>query len=170
MKNLIIINGASCIGKTAVCQKLFKFDGSCAYLDADWTRYIHPYTTMTPEIREKRTEIISHILRSYIQNEEVDNIYFSWIMPDRDNRCSILEKLSDLKFIPHFFLLVCNKKEHKKRMSGRDKDEQAQKYILDFAKKMQIDDQIVIDVSQLTADKAAKEITKHMLLQKTTNE
>lgn len=167
MKNIIFVDGASCVGKTTICEKLFEIDTPCAYLDADWTRYINPYTRMTAEIRSIRVKTIALILRNYILYEDVNNIYFSWIMRgDKTLRCSIIKELHDLKFNVYSFLLTCNEQEHRRRMIKRNKEEEQQNSNIAFAQTFKIDNQIVIDVSDLSADQAAKIILRKIKEQK----
>ena len=75
-----MIAGPAGVGKTTVCQKLFKTIDGCAWLDADWCWMVNPYPGKTNEQKRYAEKAFGYILDGYFNNDNTKIIFFSWLM------------------------------------------------------------------------------------------
>jgi len=62
MKKLIMVAGPAGVGKTTVCQRLFKTIDGCAWLDADWCWMVNPYPGKTDKQKRYAEKAFGYIL------------------------------------------------------------------------------------------------------------
>lgn len=161
MKKLIMINGTMGVGKSAVCNILFKMLNSSAYLDGDWCWNMNPFV-VSEENKEMVINNISYLLKSYLNNSGYEYIIFCWVIQDEDIFKQILDKLNGFDFELHKISLVCSEESLKNRLNidiknGIRKTDVISRSIerISFYEKM---DTVKIDVSNITPEDTAKVI------------
>jgi adenylate kinase family enzyme len=80
MKKLVMIAGPGGVGKTTICQKLFKAINGCAWLDGDWCWMVNPYPGKTDEQKAYSLESFGRILDGYFHDENTRIVLFSWLI------------------------------------------------------------------------------------------
>ncbi|MCD8201869.1 MAG: AAA family ATPase, partial [Clostridia bacterium] len=114
-KTLYMIGGTLGVGKTAVSEQLRHILPASVYLDGDWCWDMFPMQ-VTTETRDMALDNICHILNNFLKCTVVDNIIFSWYLPQTE----MIDKiLSDLDYEPARIvevILVCDRKVLKKRL------------------------------------------------------
>ena len=66
-KNLILISGSPCVGKTAVGTRLFENYDNSAYLDGDWCWCVHPFSVADSRLRNG-DKSMSFVLSNYLDS------------------------------------------------------------------------------------------------------
>ncbi len=105
-KNLIFIGGTMGVGKTAVGQKLKKRLNKCVYLDGDWCWDMQPFV-VNEETKLMVLDNISHLLCSFLDCTEFENIVFTWVMHEQDIIDTLLSRLGDREYRFFNYSLVC---------------------------------------------------------------
>ena len=82
MKNLIFINGTMGAGKSSVCAELLKMLPNAVYLDGDWCWNMHPFI-VTDETKAMVVRNIAHLLQSFLNCSEFQNVIFCWVMHEQ---------------------------------------------------------------------------------------
>jgi len=78
-KKLIMIGGTMGIGKTTVCNTLYKTINNSVWLDGDWCWMMHPWNFS--EANKKMVfENIVYLLNNYLSNDFFRVIIFSWVL------------------------------------------------------------------------------------------
>ena len=93
MKNLIFINGTMGAGKSSVCAELLKMLPNAVYLDGDWCWNMHPFI-VTDETKAMVVRNIAHLLQSFLNCSEFQNVIFCWVMHEQAIIDSILAQLN----------------------------------------------------------------------------
>ena len=93
MKKLIMINGTMGVGKSTVCNMLFKMLDNSVYLDGDWCWNMNPFV-VSEENKEMVINNISYLLKSYLNNSGYKYIVFCWVIQEEDIFKQILDKLN----------------------------------------------------------------------------
>ena len=161
MKKLLIINGTMGVGKSTVCNILFKMLNNSVYLDGDWCWNMNPFV-VSDENKEMVINNISYLLKSYLNNSGYKYIILCWVIQDEAIFKQILDKLNGFDFELHKISLVCSEESLKNRLSldvenGIRKDDVINRSIerISLYEKM---DTVKIDVSNITPQDAAKKI------------
>ncbi|BCZ46071.1 hypothetical protein psyc5s11_21380 [Clostridium gelidum] len=161
MKKLIMINGTMGVGKSTVCNILFKMLNNSVYLDGDWCWNMNPFV-VSDENKEMVINNISYLLKSYLNNSGYKYIIFCWVMHDEAIFKQILDKLKEFDFELHKVSLVCSEESLKNRLdvdvkNGIRKTDVISRSIerISFYEKM---DTVKIDVSNITPHETAKKI------------
>ena len=161
MKKLIMINGTMGVGKSTVCNILFKMLNDSVYLDGDWCWNMNPFV-VSDENKEMVINNISYLLKSYLNNSGYKYIIFCWVIQDEAIFKQILDKLNGFDFELHKISLVCSEESLKNRLSldvenGIRKTDVINRSIerISFYEKM---DTVKIDVSNITPKDAANKI------------
>ena len=128
MKKLIIINGTMGVGKSTVCEILLKELENSVYLDGDWCWNMKPFTVNEENIEMVLKNII-FLLRSFLNNSNIQYIIFCWVIHKEEIFEEILNKMKDLDFELYKFTLLCDETELAKRIledvkAGKRKKEQ----------------------------------------------
>ena len=161
MKKLIMINGTMGVGKSTVCNILFKMLNNSVYLDGDWCWNMNPFV-VSEENKEMVINNISYLLRSYLNNSGYKYIIFCWVIQEEAIFKQILDKLNGFDFELHKVSLVCNEEALRSRLNidvqnGIRKADVIDRSIerISFYEKMNT---LKIDVSNITPKDTAKKI------------
>lgn len=123
IKTLILINGCMGVGKTSVARALYRRLPRSVWLDGDWCWMMNPWVVSE---RNKRMveDNITYLLRSFVSNDSLDYVVFSWVMHRPEIIEGLLERLADLPCEVHRISLVCSEEALRARMlaDGRDDD------------------------------------------------
>ena len=123
MKKLVIIHGTMGVGKTTVCQELYKHLENAVWLDGDWCWLMHPLV-VSEENKKMVLDNIKYVLRNYLKNSSFEYVIFNWVIHQEEIFDAILEGLQDFQFELYKITLLCSEDALVKRMlaGGRDKD------------------------------------------------
>ncbi|MFP4363580.1 MAG: AAA family ATPase [Spirochaetia bacterium] len=95
MKKLIVINGTMGVGKSALCERLYKSLENSVWLDGDWCWLMHPWMFSEENILMVE-ENITILLGNYLKNTGIQYIVFSWVLHDDAILSGLLAKLKRL--------------------------------------------------------------------------
>ncbi len=117
MKKLIMINGTMGIGKTTICESLYKSINNSCWLDGDWCWTMNPFR-VTEENIEMVLNNITHLLNNFLSNTLFEYVIFNWVMHYESIISSVLEGL-DIKsnFEVIKITLVCSEEELERRIN-----------------------------------------------------
>ena len=116
MKKLIMINGTMGVGKTAVCERLYKRLKHSVRLDGDWCWMMHPFTP-SEENRNMVEDNIVYLLNNFLQNPSFEYVLFNWVLHIEDIMDRILHRLIDIEFKVIKITLLCSEEALKERIS-----------------------------------------------------
>ena len=161
MKKLIMINGTMGVGKSTVCDILFKMLNNSVYLDGDWCWNMNPFV-VSEENKEMVINNITYLLKSYLNNSGYEYIIFCWVIHEGSIFEQILNKLKKLEFEIHKISLVCTEGALKSRLNidiqnGIRQDDVLSRSI-DRISSYEKMDTVKIDVSNITPKDAANKI------------
>jgi len=161
MRKLIMVNGTMGVGKSTVCNILFKMLNNSVYLDGDWCWNMNPFV-VSDENKEMVINNISYLLKSYLNNSGYKYIIFCWVIQEEDIFKQILDKLNGFDFELYKISLVCSEESLKNRLNidvknGIRKVDVINRSIerISLYEKM---DTVKIDVSNITPQDTAKVI------------
>lgn len=160
-KKLVIVNGPPGVGKTTVCQKLYKSIDKSVWLDGDWCWMMSPFV-VNQENKQMVEDNITYMLSNFLQNSSIETIIFNWVIPKETVFDSILDKLTGIEFDLYRFTLVASESSLKERMT---KDGRCQELIqrsvtvMDTYRAMST---IKIDTSEIDADAIQLVIKRHI--------
>lgn len=117
MKQLVIVNGPMGVGKSTVCRALLKRLERAVYLDGDWCWNMHPFT-VNPENKAMVLRNICFLLRSFLENSQLDTVIFCWVIPELAILEQILEPMQDISIEPRVFTLVCEPSTLRRRLEA----------------------------------------------------
>lgn len=117
MKRLIFIGGTMGAGKTTVSEALRHRLTPSVFLDGDWCWMLSPFT-VTEHNKRMVEENIVFLLRQFLQNPDIENVIFCWVMHQQEIIDGLLEKLSDLEFEFYGFSIVCSEEGLRKRLEA----------------------------------------------------
>lgn len=118
IKKLIIINGTMGVGKSTVCENIYKNLNNCAWLDGDWCAMINPFI-ISSENKNIVISNISHILNNFLQSSSIEYVIFNWLIESEDIKDLILNNINSKNFKLYRITLTCSIEELIKRI-GRD--------------------------------------------------
>ncbi|MGG7076730.1 AAA family ATPase [Clostridium sardiniense] len=121
MKRLIIVNGTMGVGKTATCKELNKRLNNSVWLDGDWCWMMDPFI-VNEENKKMVKENIIFLLNNFMNNSNVENIIFNWVIHDESIMEDILSELKDIEYDLEKITLICSRSALKRRIS-KDIDE-----------------------------------------------
>lgn len=123
MRKLIIIHGTMGVGKTTVCQRLYKELDNSVWLDGDWCWLMHPFT-VNQENKEMVMDNIRHMLGNFLKNSSFSYVIFDWVIHQEEIFTEILEGLQQYEFELYKITLCCSEKALIARMraGGRTED------------------------------------------------
>lgn len=157
MKQLIIINGAPGVGKTAVSKALNNYLSKSIWIDGDWCWMMDPFI-VNDENKVMVESNIDHLLMNAIQNSHFDHIIFNWVIPSDSVMNRIMSRLDQSQINIHKFTLTCDAAPLKKRMmKDQRSSDQIKKSIKDQDRFNQMAT-IKINTSDLSVDEVVKKI------------
>jgi adenylate kinase family enzyme len=123
LKKLIIIHGNMGVGKTTVCQELYKKLDNSVWLDGDWCWLMHPFVA-TEENKEMVMDNIQHVLGNFLKNSSFSYVIFNLVIHQEEIFTQILDVLKDYEFELYKITLQCSMEALIKRIrsSGRKED------------------------------------------------
>lgn len=121
MKRLIVINGTMGVGKTATCKELNKRLNNSVWLDGDWCWMMDPFI-VNEENKKMVKENIIFLLNNFMNNSNIENIIFNWVIHDESIMEEILLGLKNRGYDLEKITLICSKSALKARIS-KDIDE-----------------------------------------------
>ena len=125
MKKLVLVTGPVGVGKTSVCEQVFKSLDDCAWLDADWCWMVNPWRAKTPNQKTCAEDLFARILRGYLVDPNIHIALFSWVMHAAWMFDLVSSPLSDIDLEIYRIALVCDQAQHVDRMRNDDRrDEQ----------------------------------------------
>lgn len=161
MKNLIFVNGAMGVGKTATCRELQKLLPKNVFLDGDWCWMMQPFT-VTNETKQMVQENIAFLLNNFLRCSEYENVIFCWVMHMQEIIDEIMAQLDLDGVNAQVFSLVASEDALTQRITldvqagVRSEDVIARS--LAYLPKYAALKSIKIDVSHISAADAAKKI------------
>ena len=166
MKNLILITGTMCVGKTATSTKLVKLLPNCVYLDGDWCWYADPWT-VTDETKRMAEKNMSFLLNNFLDCSVYENVIFSWVLRNDSMVEMVLSWLKDKDYKLHKFSLICSedalKSRYQKDIDNNLRESGKLEGLLQSLRNYFIEmDTIKIDTSDITPEQTAHCIYKHI--------
>ncbi|WP_041606520.1 AAA family ATPase [Halothermothrix orenii] len=159
MKKLIIINGTMGVGKTTICQRLYKSLNYSVWLDGDWCWMMNPFCA-TEENKRMVEDNITYLLNNFLANSSLKYIIFNWVIHHEDIFNLILDKLQKHQYELYKISLICSERELKRRMLEDGRDEETIKVSLARLKLYEKMDTIKIDTTNNTVEESVNEIIK----------
>lgn len=161
MKNLIFINGAMGVGKTATCRELQKILPQNVFLDGDWCWMMQPFT-VTDETKEMVQQNIAALLNNFLRCSAFENVIFCWVMHEQAIIDAIMARL-DLEGVrAQVFTLTAGEDALRRRIMGDVQAGVRTADVLDralaYLPKYAAEDTVKIDVSDISATQAAEKI------------
>jgi len=157
MKKLIMIAGPAGIGKTTVCQKLFKTIDGCAGLDADWCWMVNPYPGKTTEQKRYAEKAFGYILDGYFNDDNTKIIFFIWLMHSDFMFDLVTSQMTYKDYELIKIVLVCEEKEYIRRLIEGNRSEN-KIYNPDDMTKYRCLNANIIDTTELSVEKTADKI------------
>ena len=166
MKYLVILNGPMGVGKTATSGALKKLLPSCVFLDGDWCWDMTPFV-VTEETKAMVTDNICHLLSNFLACSVYENILFCWVMHEQGIIDDVLSRLNTADCRVRIFSLVCSEAALRARLEtdiqngvrAPDAVTRSLAYLRRYASL----NTEKIDVSDITAYEAAKEIYERII-------
>lgn len=119
MKQLIFINGPMGVGKSTVCQQLYRQLPHSVWLDGDWCWTMHPFL-VTDENKRMVEDNILYLLGNFLRNGSLQHVIFSWVMHQEAIAQHLLGELrSQHQFEIHRISLVCSPEVLRERLLMR---------------------------------------------------
>jgi len=168
MKRLIVINGTMGVGKTATCKELNKRLNNSVWLDGDWCWMMDPFI-VNEENKKMVKENIVFLLNNFMNNSNIENIIFNWVIHDESIMEEILLGLKNIGYDLEKITLICSKSALKARIS-KDIDEDKRDIsclerslnYLDLYKDMNTEK---FDTSEKNVDEVVDEICTYLIRQ-----
>ncbi|GAA0070149.1 AAA family ATPase [Clostridium sardiniense] len=168
MKRLIVINGTMGVGKTATCKELNKRLNNSVWLDGDWCWMMDPFI-VNEENKKMVKENIIFLLNNFMNNSNIENIIFNWVIHDESIMEEILLGLKNRGYDLEKITLICSKSALKARIS-KDIDEgkrdiaclERSVNYLDLYKDMNTEK---FDTSEKNVDEVVEEICTYLIRQ-----
>ncbi|MBY0755216.1 AAA family ATPase [Clostridium sardiniense] len=168
MKRLIVINGTMGVGKTATCKELNKRLNNSVWLDGDWCWMMDPFI-VNEENKKMVKENIIFLLNNFMNNSNIENIIFNWVIHDESIMEEILLGLNNRGYDLEKITLICSKSALKARIS-KDIDEgkrdiaclERSLNYLDLYKDMNTEK---FDTSEKNVDEVVDEICTYLIRQ-----
>jgi len=119
VKQLVFISGPMGVGKSAVCERLYRLLPDSVWLDGDWCWMMQPFRVNEENKRMVEDNIV-HLLRNFLQNSSLQHVIFSWVMHQETIAQGLLAQLqADCRFELHRISLICSPETLRERLSGR---------------------------------------------------
>ena len=162
MKKLIFICGASGIGKSTICSKLYRKMNNSAFVDSDYCRMIYPFE-FSDELKAIVEDNMATMLINYLKCSSIENIIFlyGFHVPRKQLFSNIMTKLADT-VIPYAFvpvILECELEENIRRARNDGRDETRIKFGIENSRDVYNPyDYSRLDITHLTVDEAVGKI------------
>lgn len=165
MKKLIFINGTMGVGKTTTATHLKRQLLPSVYLDGDWCWDMFPFQ-VTEKSKAMVLKNICFLLRSFLKSDLFEYVIFSWVIPDEKIFKTICDSLDNLSFEQYRFTLLCSDTALRTRLLKEVMNGQRTQDVIERSLSYQSlypeMKTYHIDVSEITAEKAAEKIIHHV--------
>jgi len=162
MKRLIFVCGASGIGKSTICAKLYRKLNDSAFVDSDHCRMMNPFS-FTDEQKFIVEDNMSTMLINYLKCSTVESIIFlyGYHGPRKQIYDNIMMRLSNtgipFKFLP--IILECELDENIKRAQNDGRPEYRIKWGVENSRNVYDRyDYPRLDITYLTVDEAVDKL------------
>lgn len=149
------------VGKTTVCQMLKKRLPKAVFLDGDWCWDADPFV-VNDETKAMVEDNICHVLNNFIGCTAYENVIFCWVMHRQEIIDGILERLNTGDCRVRTVSLICTPEALRARLlrdveAGLREGGVVERSLerLPLYEKL---DTVKLDVSELTAEEAAKRL------------
>ncbi len=156
-KKLIIINGTIGVGKTAVCERLYKQIENSVWLDGDWCWMMNPFQ-VTEENKKMVEDNITHLLGNFLQNPNSEYVIFSWVIHQEFVYKILLDKLRSFDFELIKITLMCSEKKLLKRLKENKRSDENIQKSLEYLNYYPELDSIKIDTSDISVQETVEKI------------
>lgn len=157
MKKLIIVAGAAGIGKTVVCNELFKSMNGSAWLDGDWCWMVNPYPGKTAEQKIYVEKAFGYILDGYLNDPNTHTVFFSWCIHSNFMFELVTERITYTDYKLKKIALICDTEEHIRRLKADNRREEQITNHGNMEKYRALDAHL-IDTTKLSVSDTVKEI------------
>ena len=161
LKKLILVNGTMGAGKTATCCKLLHRLQPGVFLDGDWCWNMEPFC-VTEETKKIVMDNICYMLNNFLTCTAYENIIFCWVMHEEHIIDEIVSRLQLKEVEVYKITLLLSEASLRERLM---KDIKKGARSLEIINKSVVRlplytsmDTIKIDVTNITAVAAAKQI------------
>lgn len=163
MKRLYLIGGTMGVGKSTTCQLLKKKLHNSVFLDGDWCWDMNPFH-ITEETKTMVLNNIGYLLNNYLKCSVYENVIFCWVMHQQETIDEILERLETANCDVKLISLVCGQNALRKRLQedialGIRTSDVIERSIARLSLYDTLDT-IKLDVSDISAEQAAKQIMR----------
>jgi len=159
MKKLVMIAGPAGVGKTTVCQRLFREIHGCAWLDADWCWMVNPYPGKTPAQKQYAQKTFGRILDGYFGDANTETVLFSWLMHADFMFDLVTDEIGYTGYELVKIVLVCEQEEYIRRLIRGDRSEN-KVHNPDDMRKYRLLDANIVDTTGLSVDETVGRIKK----------
>ncbi len=162
MRKLIFICGASGIGKSTICTKLYRKMNNSAFVDSDHCRMIHPFE-FSDELKDIVEDNMATMLVNYLKCSSIEKTIFLYGFhgPRKQIFDNIMTKLADTG-IPYSFMpiiLECELEENIRRARNDGRDETRIKFGIKNSRDIYNQyDYPRLDITHLTVDEAVEKL------------
>ncbi len=162
MRKLIFICGASGIGKSTICTKLYRKMNNSAFVDSDHCRMIHPFE-FSDELKDIVEDNMATMLVNYLKCSSIEKTIFLYGFhgPRKQIFDNIMTKLVDTG-IPYSFMpiiLECELEENIRRARNDGRDETRIKFGIKNSRDIYNQyDYPRLDITHLTVDEAVEKL------------
>lgn len=118
-----MIAGPAGVGKTTVCQRLFKTINGCAWLDGDWCWMVSPYPGKTDEQKAYSLKSFGRILDGYFNDINTKIILFSWMIHKDFMFELVTEQIAYKDYEITKIVLVCEEQVYIQRLIEGNRSE-----------------------------------------------
>jgi len=158
MNQLIMINGAMGVGKTATSMALQRMLPNSVLLDGDWCWHMRPFV-VTEERKRMVIDNITCLLQNFIRCGAYQSIIFCWVMPEQQIMDTILSRLNLTGTDVKLFSLIASNEALRQRLEADIAAGVREPEVIERSLRYQgcyaAQNTEKLDVSALTAEQAA---------------
>ena len=156
-KTFITVHGTMGVGKSAVCQHLYKRLEHSIWLDGDWCWMMNPWI-FSEENKRMVESNITHLLRNFLKNSSCQYVLFSWVLHQEEIFKMLLTSLQDLHFNLYRIALLCSEETLRMRMMHDDRDRETIERSIQRLPYYQAMESIKLDTTDMMVSEVANNI------------
>jgi len=157
LKKLIVINGTMGVGKTTVCQGLYKSLDKAVWLDGDWCWMMNPWNFNEENIRMVKNNI-TYLLRNFLTNSTFEYVIFNWVLHRKEILDELLVRLGALDFQLKKVTLLCSETALRQRMIQDGRSEEQINLSIERLSMYENMDTNIIDTSEIGTEEIVQRI------------
>ena len=158
-KKLIMIGGPMGIGKTTVCDGLYKIINKSVWLDGDWCWMMNPWV-FSKTNKQMVFKNIVYLLNNYLKNSCFRVVIFSWVLHDDKIYNELLANLYCEAVDVQKISLLASPKILKERLRQNKVSGAIMQNSIDRLKYYEKLDTMKLDTSKLSVKETVAEIRK----------